>query len=73
VTIPVAVYLVTLWYLQVRPNAPGRMPTVLHLFAAALVLAATFTPRPVIPTAVILALLVATFVWLHTRTGSHAA
>ena len=67
VTIPVAVYLVTLWYLQVRPNAPGRMPTVLHLVAAALVLASTFTSRPVIPTAVIVAALVATNVWIHSR------
>jgi low temperature requirement protein LtrA len=67
VTIPVAVYLVTLWFLQVRPNAPGRMPTVLHLVAAALVLAATFFPRPPIATAVIVAGLVATMVWRHSR------
>jgi low temperature requirement protein LtrA len=67
VTIPVAVYLLTLWFLQVRSNAPGRMPTALHLVAAALVLAATFAPRPVIATAVILTALVATTVWLHAR------
>ncbi len=71
VTIPVAVYLVTLWYLQVRPNAPGRLPTVLHLFAAAFVLAATFVPRPVVATAVIVAVLVATMVWRHARTAPH--
>ena len=65
VTIPVAVYLVTLWFLQLRPNAPGRLPAVLHLVAAALVLAATFAPRPVVVTAVIVAALVATMVWRH--------
>jgi low temperature requirement protein LtrA len=67
VTIPVALYLVTLWYLQVRPNAPGLMHTMLHLFAAVLVLAATFAPRPVIATAVIVAALVATLVCLSAR------
>jgi len=67
VTIPVAVYLVVLWFLQVRPNAPGRMPTVLHLFAAALVLGSTFLSRPVVATAVIVAALVATMVWRHAR------
>ena len=67
VTIPVAVYLLTLWLLQVRPSAPGRMPTALHLVAAALVLAATFAPRPVVATAVIVGALVATMVWLHAR------
>jgi len=72
VTIPVAVYLVTLWFLQVRPNAPGRMPTVLHLLAAALVLAASFAPRPVVATAVIVAALVATMVWRHARAAAAA-
>jgi low temperature requirement protein LtrA len=70
VTIPVAVYVVTLWFLQVRPNAPGRMHTMLHLFAAVLVLAATFVPRPVIATAVIVSALIATMVWTHTRPAS---
>ena len=73
VTIPVAVYLVTLWFLQVRPNAPGRMPTVLHLVAALLVLAATFLPRPVVATAVIVALLVATMAWRHSRAAPRTA
>ena len=73
VTIPVAVYLVALWYLQVRPNAPGRMPTALQLGAAVLVLASTFTPRPVVATAVILAALVAIFVWLHSREATTPA
>ena len=72
VTIPVAVYLLTLWFLQVRPNAPGRMPTALHLIAAVLVLAATFVPRPVVATAVIVGALVATMVWLHARTARTA-
>jgi hypothetical protein len=67
VTIPVAVYLATLWYLQVRPNAPGRVRTVLYLIAAAFVLASTFTPRPVIATAVIVAALVAINVWSYSR------
>ena len=70
VTIPVAVYLVTIWYLQVRPNAAGRMPTALHLVAAALVLMATFAPRPVVVTALIVAALVATMVWRHSRAAS---
>ena len=70
VTIPVAVYLVTLWYLQVRPNTAGRIPMVLHLIAAALVLAATFVPRPVVATAVIVAALVATMVWRHARAAA---
>jgi low temperature requirement protein LtrA len=71
VTIPVAVYLVTLWYLQVRPNTAGRTPTALHLLAAALVLASTFAPRSVVVTALIVAALVATMVWRHTRAASH--
>jgi low temperature requirement protein LtrA len=63
VTIPVAIYIATLWFLQVRPHALGRVPTVLHLVAAAAVLAATFVGRPVIVTAVIVAALVAAMVW----------
>jgi hypothetical protein len=43
------------------------MPAVYHLFAAALVLAGTFVPRPVVVTAVIVAALVATMVWHRAR------
>jgi low temperature requirement protein LtrA len=73
VTIPVAVFLVTLWYLQVRPSTAGRLPAALHLVAAALVLAGTFAPRPVVVTAAILAALVATMVWRHARAVTNTA
>jgi low temperature requirement protein LtrA len=72
VTIPVAVYVVTLWYLQVRPHALGRVPTVLHLVAAAAVLAVTFLPRPVVATAVIVTALVASMVWRGARDAARA-
>jgi hypothetical protein len=41
--------------------------------AAILVLAATFVSRPVVATAVIVALLVATMVWRHSRAALRTA
>jgi low temperature requirement protein LtrA len=61
VTVPVAVYLLVVWVLQVRPA--GRGPVVWAFpIAAVLVLAASFGPAPIHVTAGLLALLVAVVV-----------
>ncbi|MDT0269975.1 low temperature requirement protein A [Streptomyces sp. DSM 44915] len=69
VTVPVAVYLVTVWVLHVRPQHRagwGRYPLPA---GAALVLAATGTPQPVPVTGVVLAGLVTLQVIGRHRTG----
>lgn len=55
-TVPVAVFLLVLWLLQVRPR-PGTARWAFPV-AAALVLAVTFTPAPIHAVAVVLAALV---------------
>ena len=57
VAVPVAVYLVSVWALQVRPHQRGPI-AVAFPAAALLVLATAFTPVPVHATAVVLAALV---------------
>ncbi|MEV0677714.1 low temperature requirement protein A [Actinosynnema sp. NPDC050436] len=56
--LPVAVFLLVVWYLQVRPAHRGPVGWVFPV-AAALALAAPFTPVPVHAVAVVLAALVA--------------
>ena len=50
VTLPVAVFLCTLWALQVRPGGPDLRRAVTFPLVAAGILAATFSPRPVLVT-----------------------
>jgi len=58
-TIPVALFLLSVWALQVRPHHLGRWHAALVPTAAVLVLAATLTPEPVLVTGLLVAALVA--------------
>jgi low temperature requirement protein LtrA len=67
VTIPVALFLLALWFLQIRPHRAGPLSTALFPVAAVLVLAASFVGQAVLVTGVVLAVLVAVAVVLHER------
>jgi low temperature requirement protein LtrA len=69
VTVPVAVYVLTLWALHLGPRhaGPARLRA-LPLAAAALVLAATATGQPVLITGLLLAVLVAASIFTAART-----
>ena len=69
-TVPVAVYLVAVWVLHYRDKDPGPLRSWVPPVAAVLVLAASFTPEPVLVTGVLLAGLVASSVVLAERTGA---
>jgi len=58
VTIPVALYLLTLWIFHLRPHQIGTPHALLFLSGTAAVLAATFSPWPMLLSGVILALVV---------------
>jgi low temperature requirement protein LtrA len=58
-TIPVALFLLSVWALQVRPHHLGRWHAALVPTAAVLVLTATLTPEPVLVTGLLVAALVA--------------
>ncbi|HYU21143.1 MAG TPA: low temperature requirement protein A [Chloroflexota bacterium] len=71
VTVPVAVYVLTVWALHLGPHHTRPAPVMaLPLTAAALVLAATATVQPVLITGLILAALVAASIFTASRTGS---
>ena len=57
-TIPVALFLVAVWALQVRPHHLGRWPTALPPATAGLVLASTFTAEPVLLTGLLVAAMI---------------
>jgi hypothetical protein len=57
--IPVALFLISVWALQVRPHHLGRWHAALVPTAAVLVLVATLTPEPVLVTGLLVAALVA--------------
>jgi low temperature requirement protein LtrA len=59
VTVPVAVYLVALWLLHLRPHSVRGLHRYVTPIAAALILAATFAPAAVLVTGLIMAGLVA--------------
>jgi hypothetical protein len=44
--VPVAVYLLSIWALHVRPHRPGSIQTAAYPLTAVLVLAAAATPMP---------------------------
>jgi low temperature requirement protein LtrA len=65
-TVPVALFLVAVWALQVRPHHLGRWPSALVPAAAVLVLASTFTSEPVLATGLVVAAMIgASLVALH--------
>jgi hypothetical protein len=64
VTVPVAVFLLVLFGLHIRPHRVTAWHAVLMPGAGAVVLAMTFTPAPVLGTGVVLAALVAVSVLL---------
>jgi low temperature requirement protein LtrA len=60
VSVPVSLYLVMVWALQVRPHRPGGAHHAILLLGAALVLIATFSGQPVLIIGLLLAAIVAT-------------
>jgi low temperature requirement protein LtrA len=72
-TIPVALFLLAVWALQVRPHHLGRWHGALTPATAVLVLASTFTPEPVLVTGSLVAAMVAvSLVTLHRPAASRA-
>jgi low temperature requirement protein LtrA len=57
-TVPVALFLVAVWALQVRPHHLGRWPSALVPATAVLVLASTFTAEPVLLTGLLVAAMI---------------
>jgi low temperature requirement protein LtrA len=53
VTVPVAVFLCTLWLLHIRPHRAGLWHSILIPASAAVILAATFVPWPVLLTGLV--------------------
>jgi low temperature requirement protein LtrA len=58
-TVPVALFLLAVWALQVRPHHLGRWHGVLVPAAAVLVLASTLGPEPVLATGLVVAAMIA--------------
>jgi low temperature requirement protein LtrA len=72
-TIPVAVFLLAVWALQVRPHHLGRWPGTVVPVTALLVLASTLTPEPVLVTGLLAAAMIAvSLVALQRPAGSRA-
>lgn len=59
ITVPVSIFLLTVWTLHYATKAPGPMKTYAVPTGVALVLASSFTPQPVLATGFILVVLVA--------------
>jgi low temperature requirement protein LtrA len=66
-TLPVALYVLTVWALNLQPHHAGRWLTALAPTATVAVLAATLTPEPVLLTGLLMAVLVATSVLVTVR------
>jgi low temperature requirement protein LtrA len=58
VTVPVVLFLLTLWALHLRPHHTGRVHAALPPITAALILASTMTPQPVLITGLLMTALV---------------
>jgi low temperature requirement protein LtrA len=72
-TIPVALFLLAVWALQVRPHHLGRWPGTVVPVTALLVLASTLTPEPVLVTGLLAAAMIAvSLVALQRPAGSRA-
>ncbi|MFF5333858.1 low temperature requirement protein A [Streptomyces sp. NPDC013181] len=66
-TVPVAVFITLVWLLHHRTAGLRRTADVLHPLAVLAVLAATFTPSPILTTGVVTALLIAATLFLASR------
>ncbi|HWM37139.1 MAG TPA: low temperature requirement protein A, partial [Streptomyces sp.] len=66
-TIPVAVYVLTVWTLHLRPHHTGFLHSAVFPVAALLVLAATFTGQPVLITGLVMVATVAASVIVALR------
>jgi low temperature requirement protein LtrA len=65
-TIPVALFLLAVWALQVRPHHLGRWHSAVTPATAVLVLASTLAPEPVLVTGILVAVMIAvSLVTLH--------
>ena len=65
-TIPVALFLLAVWSLQVRPHHLGRWHSAVTPATAVLVLASTLAPEPVLVTGILVAVMIAvSLVTLH--------
>jgi len=71
-TIPVAVFLLAVWALQVAPHHLGRWAGAVVPVAAVLVLASTFTPEPVLLTGLVAAAMIAVSLVTLSRPGQPA-
>jgi low temperature requirement protein LtrA len=69
-TIPVALFLLSVWALQVRPHHVGRRHAALVPAAAVLVLASTLTPEPILLTGLVVAAMIATSVAVTPRSAA---
>ena len=67
VTIPVAVYLLAVWFLHVRPQDDPPLRGALLPLGAVVVLLVTFTGQPVLAAGLAVAILVAVAVALGAR------
>jgi low temperature requirement protein LtrA len=67
ITVPVAVYLLAVWFLHVRPNENPPFRGTLLPVGAVLVLLMTFTGQPVVATGLVLTVVVAIAVVLGAR------
>ena len=67
ITVPVAVYLLAVWFLHVRPNEDPPLRGTLLPIGAVAVLLMTFTGQPVVATGVVLTVVVAIAVVLGAR------
>jgi low temperature requirement protein LtrA len=72
-TIPVALFLLAVWALQVRPHHLGRWPSAVVPVAALLVLASTLAPEPVLVTGLLTAAMIAVSVIAQQRPAGAAA
>jgi len=72
-TIPVALFLVAVWALQLRPHHLGRWQSALVPGTALLVLAATLTAEPVLVTGMLVAAMIAASLVVLQRPADRAA
>ena len=72
-TIPVALFLVAVWALQLRPHHLGRWRSALVPGSALLVLAATLTAEPVLVTGLLVAAMIAASLVVLDRPADRAA
>ena len=71
-TIPVTLFLLAVWALQVRPHHLGRWHGALVPVAAALVLVSTLSPEPVLVTGLVVAAMIAVSLLSSEPTRTHS-